>query len=243
MRWYETKRRGPGLSAIYVITFWTCVRGLVKCFFKVLYRARFMGTEHVPARGPVIFVANHQSHYDPPLIGALVGDRPLTFVARSTLFKFKPFAWLIRLLGAIPIRQGESDTTAIRLTLGELEAGRCVLIFPEGSRTRDGAVGSFRGGSWLLIKKSGATVCPVAIEGLYDVWPIGQSRPRGTGRIALAADKPIDGAALIEMGKEKAMNHLRSRVDALRLTLRKQLREESGGQWPAPSAGDAPTSS
>lgn len=230
MKWLQTRRRAPGHSALYIITFWTCVRAAVKAFFKVLYRARFLGQEKVPSRGPVIFVANHQSHYDPPAVGSLVGDRPLSFVARSTLFGFKPFAWLIQLLGAIPIRQGEPDTAAIRLTLRELEAGRCVLIFPEGTRTSDGSVGTFRGGSWLLIKKSRVTVCPVAIEGLRDVWPIGQSRPRLTGRIALVVGDPIEGDRLIEMGKDSAMDYLRSRVDTLRQELRTVLHSKDTRQ-------------
>ncbi len=238
MSWWQTRRRAPGRSAIYVVFTWTFLRALTYGFFRLVYRTRYTGRENVPREGAVLFVANHQSHYDPPLIGALVGDRPLTFVARSGLFNFKPFAWFITFLGAMPIRQGESDLSAMKRTLAELEAGRCVLVFPEGSRTPDGSVHPFQRGISLLLKRTKATIVPVAVEGVYDVWPTGRSFPRLRGRLAAMAGQPIEHGDLMAEGVDKAVERLRHEIDTMRMELRKDLRARTGGRLPAPSAGD-----
>ena len=78
----------------------------------------------------------------------------------------------------------------MKAALAELAAGRTVLIFPEGTRTPDGALGEFQRGVMLLIKRSRAQVVPVALEGASDIWPIGTALPRLRGRLGVMAAQP-----------------------------------------------------
>lgn len=238
----QTSRRTPGRPALSVLFWWTFVRGLVLAFFKITYRIKRSGAEHVPPTGPIIYACNHQSHYDPCIIGVLVTDRPFTGMARATLFKSKVLAWLMRSIGAISLEQGKGDAGAMKAALAELEAGRCIMIYPEGTRTRDGALTAFQRGVMLLIKRSppGTRVLPVAIEGAFDIWPIGQKHPRLTGRLAVKAAPAIPAAELLTGGPDAGLERLKKCIETMRLELRSALRSQSGGRYPLPGPGDVP---
>lgn len=234
----QARRRAPGRSRISVYGVWDPGWCTVFTFFKLVYRYRRHGVELVPREGPVIFAVNHQSHFDPPMSGLFTVDRPFRGFARSTLFRFKPLAWLMYAFGAIPIRQGESDAVAMKAALKELEAGRCVLIFPEGTRSPDGTIKPFKRGVSVLIKRSRATVLPIAIEGAYDVWPIGTRFPKLRGRIEMMAGKPVGAEELLRDGPDAAIESLRRRIEEMRLELRRMLRETTKGKYPAPGPAD-----
>ena len=236
---FEFSRRAPGLPRLAVILNWVIIASIVGLFFRLVYRARFHGRENVLKRGPLIYIANHQSHYDPPLVGVLVMDRPPTFLARANLFDFKPFGWLIRSLGAVPLEREKGGTGALRTAIKVLQAGRCVLLFPEGTRSRDGAIGAFKSGFALLVKKSGAPVVPIAIEGIHDIWPPSRKYPRLTGLIALKAGKAISAGELLADGPDAAVERMRREIDTMRLELRAELHKRTGGRYPAHGAGDA----
>jgi 1-acyl-sn-glycerol-3-phosphate acyltransferase len=239
-RAFETSRRAPGWPPLTMLFWWNGVRGVVIAFLKFAYRMRMEGAEHVPDSGPIIYVANHQSHYDPCIVGSLVGDRPLSGMARATLFHNPVLAWIMRGIGVIALDQSKGDAGAFKAALGELQAGRCVLVFPEGSRTRDGAIHEFKPGVALIIRRSGAPVIPLAIEGAFDIWPIGTSLPRLTGRLAVRAGPAMTADEVMSGGAEAALIRLRSMIDEMRLDLRNRMRGESGGRYPAPGPGDGP---
>lgn len=220
----------------YFLCYWP-----VLLYFTLFYRVRWYGARRVPREGPLLIVSNHQSHYDPPLVGLALRPRQAYYIARSGLFRNRVFAWLIRSLNAIPIRENEADTAAIRATVDQLNAGRAVLIFPEGSRTLDGALRPFKRGAWVLLRRARAPVLPVAIEGAFDVWPRRRALPRiARGRIEIAVGEPIDPERLLGMDAEDALEFLAGRVDELRLWLRSRLRHETRGRYPATGRGDEP---
>jgi 1-acyl-sn-glycerol-3-phosphate acyltransferase len=132
--------------------------------------------------GPVLLVANHQSHLDPVLIG-LACPRQLKFLARVGLF-FWPFSWWIRALGAVKIDR-ESALGGIKTALKLLKDGNAVAVFPEGSRTFDGLIHEFLPGFCVLARRSGATIVPVAIDGAFAAMPRGSILVR-PARITLA---------------------------------------------------------
>ncbi len=235
---FAVRRRAPTHSAFSVLFWWTFVPVLLRCTFVVFYRLRLIGAAHVPRRGPVLFVANHQSHYDPVVVGCLVADRPFASLARATLFASRFFTWLIRQCGAIPLRLGRADKAAMRAAIRELQGGGCVLLFPEGTRSGDGGVARFRPGMLALVARARAPVVPVAVEGPYDIWPKGREYPKLRGRIMVQAGPAIAAEELLDDRPEVAKDRLRREIARMRLELRSELRRRSGGRYPAPGPGD-----
>jgi 1-acyl-sn-glycerol-3-phosphate acyltransferase len=241
VRLLQFSRRAPGRPRHSTFLAWTVIALSVLAFFRVFYRLRRRGLANVPRTGPLLYVANHQSHYDPPMVGVAVIDRPFASMARASLFDFRPFGWLISVLGAVPLsRGGRGDKAALTLALEELRAGRCVLIFPEGSRSRTGVLGTFHRGFMLLVKRSGAPVVPVAVEGPFDVWPITRPRPRLRGRLLVEVGTPIPAADLLALDTNEAVEHVKRTIETMRLGLRSDLRELTRGRFPPPGPGDVP---
>jgi len=210
----ETRRRAPGFSIWRILVFWTIVILLMRLSVVLLYRFKRRGMGHVPRTGPIIFVANHQSNFDPALVGMLVCDRPFLGIARVGLFSSRLLSIFLHQFGAIELKRGESDIKAIRSAIMELNAGRCVLIFPEGTRSPDGDIHEFKRGFWLLLKKSKAIILPVGIEGAYDAWKIG-TKPKLRGYIEVAAGPPIEASQLLALGEEEGTSFVRSTIEEL----------------------------
>ena len=203
--------------------FWRCCWIPCWLWMTAWYRYRCFGARNIPRTGGVLFVANHQSFFDPIVIGLGTFHRPFRAMARATLFDNPKFAWLIRSLGAIPVRQGAGDKAAIKACIDALKAGQMLLVFPEGARTLDGDVHEFAPGTMLLIKRARPMVVPVAVEGVFDVWRRGQSLPHPTGITYAQFGEPIPADKLVEMGAEAGLKHLRDIVEGMRQELRSRM--------------------
>jgi 1-acyl-sn-glycerol-3-phosphate acyltransferase len=136
----------------------------------LLFRLRVSGREHLPKGQAFLICSNHASYLDPPLVGAALGV--IYFFARNTLFRGF-LGWLLPRLNAIPIDRDRPDLAGIRTTLNVLKAGKPVLLFPEGTRTRDGGLQPARRGVGLFVAKAGVPVLPVRIFGSFEAWPRG----------------------------------------------------------------------
>jgi 1-acyl-sn-glycerol-3-phosphate acyltransferase len=227
---------------LWRILLYRMCRKFAALYVRGCYRLHVVGAEHIPSEGGLLLVSNHQSHADPPLLGVALGGRNMASLARVGLFGNRLFGALLRGLGAIAIRQSEGDTAAIRAAIAELKKGRVVLVFPEGSRSPDGAVHPFKRGTWLLLNKSECDVLPAAVEGAFDAWPRERLVPRLFGqRCMVAFGKPIPHAELKQMGADGALAHLAQVIDQMRLDLRRRLRETSRGRLPRPGPADAPS--
>ncbi len=154
-----------------------------------LYRIRCTGRENVPAAGGVLVLSNHQSQFDPVLVGLAI-DRRLNYLARETLFRFAPFRWFIRSLDAIPIDREGLGLAGLKETLRRLKRDELVLIFPEGTRTPDGAVHPLKPGFSALAQRANVPLLPVAIDGAFDAWPRWQPVP-GLAVIHVHIGEPI----------------------------------------------------
>ena len=129
----------------------------------VFYGIRHAGRENIPASGGVLVVSNHQSHFDPPMVG--IGcPRRMNYLARDTLFRFAPFRWLIHSVDAIPIDRDGIGLQGLKESLRRLKRGEMLLIFPEGTRSRDGEIAPFKPGFTVLASRSGAAILPVAVQ-------------------------------------------------------------------------------
>ncbi len=168
---------------------WRLVQALVRFGGRLFWRIRVTGIENVPKTGGVLLVANHQSFLDPPLIGSYL-QREMHFMARRTLFKNPLFGALIGRCNAFSIERDTADVKGVRNAIDRLQRGNILLVFPEGTRTRDGTVGRMKAGIGMLAERAAVPIVPVLIEGAYKVWPKRALIPR-LGRIRLVFGKPM----------------------------------------------------
>ncbi len=211
---------------------WRFLHSLCFIWFMICYRFQGHGSANIPDHGPVLYVCNHQSFLDPIIVGLAAHRRPFFALARLSLFGHPILGWLIRSLNAIPVERGTSDMAAMRLCLTILDAQHALMVYPEGTRTPDGTTKAFSSGTMLLIRRGKPTVVPVAIEGAYAVWPRNRKAPAATGRISVKFGKPIASEALLAMGSEAALTHLREEVETMRLSLAELRSQDAGVSTP-----------
>ncbi len=189
--------------------------------FTLGWSLRIQGKQNIPLAGPVLLIANHQSFFDPVLIG-LASPRHLSFLARHTLFRHRLFGGLITAMNAVPIDQDGVGKSGLQTILAQLQAGRAVLVFPEGSRTDDGRIDKLQPGIHLLIRRVQAPIVPVGIAGAYEAWP--KTRllptpaplflPAGKGTLAVSVGQPVNGQHYAKMPREKVLAELFSLLKA-----------------------------
>ncbi|MDP7028707.1 MAG: lysophospholipid acyltransferase family protein [Phycisphaerales bacterium] len=239
---FQFRRRNPDCSRTGLLIWWTLVPLLVGTFCRIVWRSRTRGRHHIPRTGAALILANHQSHLDPMLLGIALHDRGPRMMARRTLYTDAPWPlpWMLRKgFRIIAVDQDAADPAAMRAAVKELQEGRLSIVFPEGTRTPDGCLQKFERGAWLLIKRGGAPVLPVGVEGTFDAWPR-RSRPRLRGRVMLNIGEAIPCEDLLDLGPDAALAHVRARIDALRLEARAEIRRRSRGRWPVPGPADQP---
>jgi 1-acyl-sn-glycerol-3-phosphate acyltransferase len=140
------------------------VRSLTSLYAFVVFRARCISSEKVPANGPVILAPNHFSFMDHFFLGAFVRRR-VQFMAKSQLFK-PPLQFIYTHGGVFPVRRGARDDEAFITANTVLARGGCVVMYAEGGRSRTGKLSErAKPGIGRLALESGAAVVPVAIHG------------------------------------------------------------------------------
>ncbi len=148
-----------------------------------LYRVRIAGAERVPASGPVILVANHESMFDPWLL-ALVTPRQVHYMAKAELWRHRPVARVLESFGAFPVERGTGDATAISRAADLLRKGEVLGMFPQGTSKRRPSRPYHRGAARLALA-TGAPVVPVRLVGTR-----GFPRP-GRPPVEIVVEEPI----------------------------------------------------
>ncbi|HEX6563043.1 MAG TPA: lysophospholipid acyltransferase family protein [Chthoniobacterales bacterium] len=141
-----------------------------KVVAKLGFRLRTYGQENLIEDGPAILASNHASYLDPPLVGVSC-RKDVYFLARKSLFERPVIGPIIAQLNTIPVDRDRGDVGAVRAMIKLLKAGNRVLVFPEGTRSKDGNLQPARAGVGLLIAKSLAPVVPVRVFGSYAALP------------------------------------------------------------------------
>ncbi len=140
------------------------LKGILPTMFRIIYRAEVHGQENVPKEGGAIIAANHISLWDPPFVGAFC-PRRVSFMAKKELFENSIFSSIITSLGAFPVNRGAADRNAIKTALTVLDEGKCLGLFPEGTRSKSGKLGEPEAGIGLIAYKANVPIVPVAITG------------------------------------------------------------------------------
>ena len=160
------------LVAAYIFTLVPefLLRFVIWLLLRTFYRIRVRGLEHVPETGPALLICNHVSYIDALVIGAEIPRIP-RFVMDHHIFKVPVLKWLFIAGRAIPIAQSREDPSlkekAFDAAAQALAEGDLVMIFPEGTLTKDGEFRPFRGGLMEILKRCPAPVVPMALRGLW----------------------------------------------------------------------------
>ena len=144
--------------------FYYVCRPIVRIILFLLTRWRVSGRENIPEQGPVLVISNHLSLADPPLLN-LALDRPVRYMAKKQLFRFRAIGNFMRGLGAFPVHRGRPDMKAFRQAEQVLAQGSTLVVFPEGTRSRSGQLGHAFPGPALIASRSGAPILPLGITG------------------------------------------------------------------------------
>lgn len=187
----------------------------------LLYRVKVYGKEHIPRDGAALILSNHQSFFDPILCQGWL-KRLLYFVPRDTLFTGF-WGWVIDHFYTIPINQDQVSLKSMKSIIDVLKRGHIVCLYPEGSRTFDGKIDEIKPGFSLLVRRSGAVMVPMVIDGVFERWPRTQKYPKLGGRIGVMYGQPIAAGRIKELGEEAFIHEFNQTIQALHNDLRKKM--------------------
>jgi 1-acyl-sn-glycerol-3-phosphate acyltransferase len=144
--------------------------------FATYFRWRVFNPDRVPQTGGVILAANHASYLDPPLVGSGL-HRPINYLARESLFRFPIMGAVLRSWNAVPVDRDGGGARGLKIILERLLNGAGIILFPEGTRCRDGKLQCGQAGIGLIVAKSTAPVISVRVFGTFEAWGRNQKIP------------------------------------------------------------------
>lgn len=154
---------------------WLVLQYAMRLVYMLWLRYQARGLENVPKSGGGLVLINHQSFLDPTLVG-LPLQRPVSYLARDSLFQVPVIGWVLRNTYVMAINRDAASTASIRTALQRMNDGFLVGLFPEGTRSPDGTVGEFKPGFISLIRRAKVPVYPVGIAGAHEAMPRGGVR-------------------------------------------------------------------
>ncbi len=150
---------------------------ILRIFFAIFFRWRVFNAERVPQTGSVILASNHASFIDPPLIGTGLA-REINFLARESLFRFPLIGAFFSALHAVPVDRDGGGARGLKKIIERLQSGGGIVLFPEGTRTKDGRLQPAHSGIGLIVVKSIAPVVPVRVFGTFEAYGRKMKFPR-----------------------------------------------------------------
>jgi 1-acyl-sn-glycerol-3-phosphate acyltransferase len=174
--------------------------------FATWFRWKVYHPERVPLTGPALLAANHASLLDPPLVGAAL-KRGICYLARENLFQNPVFGAILRSWNVVPVDRDGGGAAGLRAIMDRLNEGNAVILFPEGTRTADGALQPARSGIGLLAIKSSAPVIPIRVFGTFDAFGKQMRFPRPRS-VAVKFGRPMN----LDPWREEARTCSKSRL-------------------------------
>ena len=145
-------------------------------FARLVFSLRVKHPERMIEDGPLILAVNHASFADPPLVGAC-SKRAVYFLGRRSLWKWPILGRFFTHANVIPVERNGNDLAALRQAIRRVNEGNGVVLFPEGTRTRDGSLGEAKPGIGFVIAKTGAPVLPIYAKGTFEAFPPNSKLP------------------------------------------------------------------
>ncbi len=185
--------------------FYKIATGLASLFHRIFFKITIIGRENIPENiGGCIIASNHVSNNDPPFIGVVFKGK-YTFMAKEELFRRPLFGWLIRKLGAFPVKRGAKDLSAIDTAIESLHNGRTFIIFPEGTRSKTGELGKAKSGVSLISVRAKAPVIPVFVK-------YGRKKFRRNALISIGKTIPKAEFEAIDLADKRAVHTISNRI-------------------------------
>ncbi len=179
---------------------WRFIQIVLQVLLVIWLRYRARGTENLPIDSGALLVVNHQSSLDPLLVG-LPLKRPVSWMARNTLFRRPILGWILRNCYVMPINRQAAGTESFRLSLDRMKNGYLVGLFPEGTRGLDGEVGPLKPGFIALARRANCPVIPVGIAGSHRALPKNAVFVR-PARVRVYFGEPIPAETVTELAKK-----------------------------------------
>ena len=180
-------------------------------FFKLYFKINVKGLENIPpGEGKFILISNHQSNLDPVMLGLYIKNRRLFFMAKQELFKIPILSFIIKKLGAFPVKRGSKDFGAIKTAKDLVNCGKMLAMFPEGTRSRDGKLSKPKVGFAKIALETGAKIIPCSI--FY-------CGKRTRSRVFVEYGHPIG------VSEGEILNKIDSRSDSIKAILEKSWNE------------------
>lgn len=218
--------------------FYVVLKALTTRLSLLIWRPKVEGRENIPPRGPVILASNHLSFVDSMLI-PMVAPRRVAFIAKAEYFETKGIKGrfmkaFFTAIGAVPVRRGDHRAAKESLdqSLAVINSGNAFVIYPEGTRSRDGRLYRAKVGVGWLALKSGAPIVPVAVQGTQHLLPVGSKIPKLVP-VTVRFGQPIYASKLEFPGEAVAENSRARRVvaDAVLVEIQKLSGQEYAGVY------------
>jgi 1-acyl-sn-glycerol-3-phosphate acyltransferase len=177
-------------------------------------RIQVRGLEHVDHRQPTIYMCNHQGTFD---IFVLLANLPIQFrwVAKVGLFRIPVLGWAMSTAGYISLDRSKRKRAyrGMEIAAQKIKERNSVVMFPEGSRSYDGALQPFMNGGFTLAIRSGVPICPITLDGSWALMPRTTLKIK-TGTVRIVIGKPIKTAGLTMKDRKRLMQEIEEKIRA-----------------------------
>ncbi len=186
-------------------------RMLAYLFFILYNRFTYKGKKNVPSgnENGTIICSNHCSYIDPFIVG-IAFHKKVRFLAKKSLFSGL-MGWWVKNVGAIPIDREDTSPSTLKIIFNCLKQGHTLVIFPEGTRSRDGKIKPFKKGIGMIVKKSKAAVIPAYLKGVNKIKPKGKKFPRPV-KLTAYYGKPVDFSDIIDQKGQEIYQEIADRI-------------------------------
>ncbi len=213
----SASKKPAGLHRNFI---WRFFQFLLQPFFVIWFRYRASGYENLPSQSGALLLINHQSYLDPLLVGIGL-NRPVSYLARDSLFRVPVLGALLRNTYVMAIKRDAAGTESLRLSINRIKQGYLVGIFPEGTRTTNGELGELKPGFIAIVRRGKSPVIPVGICGAD------QAMPKGSlfvfpKKIRVHYGKPLDPDKIKELTKRGREDEF---VDYVTTELKQAMRQ------------------